>query len=121
MQESTTGTELASSSRDLPTSAARTIEKSSWKALYERHSDISHALTHLLRHEAISHGVFIRPDGFAKLQDVMTAHRVRELNCTVQEIEGENIRTLCDPRCARVCCIVHARFPLRYYNAGLHT
>jgi len=58
-----------------------------WSDQDPRDVRISKAITQVLRHSAIEYGIHIRPDGFSRVDEVVTAKWLQELACTAAEAE----------------------------------
>lgn len=59
-----------------------------WGDGLPRHVKISKTLTQILRHKAVDLGIEIDAAGWCKTEDVLAAQWMRELNCTVEDVEN---------------------------------
>lgn len=59
----------------------------SWGDGLPRHVNISKTLSQILRHKAPTLGIEIDAAGFCKTKDILEARWLRELNCTMEDIE----------------------------------
>lgn len=57
-----------------------------------RHVQVSKALTQILRHRALDYGVLVGSDGFCELSAVMGVFLLRDLECSIQDVE----RVVCE-------------------------